>query len=155
MNRKSNVISALRSTRQSLKPIRRQNIASKSFSEISNDPFTSQGNSAVTQRLMLLKYLTTKFFISFLNGPIPASFVYFRYFLDTISIIQTEKSLHGVLGIRTWGRRMVGADVTMELWWPPHLTTKLINQYKQLMPFDCAYLMKLSVYKFALDKLLD
>ena len=119
MNRKSNVISALRSTRQSLKPIRRQNIASKSFSEISNDPFTSQGNSAVTQRLMLLKYLTTKFFISFLNGPIPASFVYFRYFLDTISIIQTEKSVDGLLGIQTRGRRMVGTDDTTELWRPP------------------------------------
>ena len=46
-------------------------------------------------------------------------FVYFRYFLDTISIIQIEKSIDGVLGIRTWGRRMVGADETMELWQPP------------------------------------
>ena len=44
-------------------------------------------------------------------------FVYFRYFLDTISII--EKSVDGVLGIRTQGRRMVGADETMELWRPP------------------------------------
>ena len=35
----------------------------------------------------------------FKNGPIPASFVYFRYFLDTISIIQIEKSVDGVLGI--------------------------------------------------------
>ena len=46
-------------------------------------------------------------------------FVYFRYFFDTISIIQIEKSLDGVLGIRTWGRRMVGADETAELWRPP------------------------------------
>ena len=45
-------------------------------------------------------------------------FVYFRYFLDTISIIQIEISVDGVLGIRTWGRRMVGADETTELWWP-------------------------------------
>ena len=43
-------------------------------------------------------------------------FVYFRYFLDTISII--EKSVDGVLGIRTRGRRMVGADETTELWRP-------------------------------------
>ena len=42
-------------------------------------------------------------------------FVYFRYFLDTISIIQIEKSIDGVLGIRTRGRRMVGADGTTEL----------------------------------------
>ena len=46
-------------------------------------------------------------------------FVYFRYFLDTISIIQIEKSLDGVLGIRTQGRRMVGTDETTELWRPP------------------------------------
>ena len=44
--------------------------------------------------------------------------VYFRYFLDTFSIIQIEKSVDGVHGIRTRGRRMVGADKTMELWRP-------------------------------------
>ena len=43
-------------------------------------------------------------------------FVYFRYFLITISII--EKSIDGVLGTRTRGRRMVGADETTELWRP-------------------------------------
>ena len=46
-------------------------------------------------------------------------FVYFHYFLITISIIQIEKSIDGVLGIRTRGHRMVGADKTMELWRPP------------------------------------
>ena len=45
-------------------------------------------------------------------------FVYFRSFLITISI-QIEKSIESVLGIRTQGRRMVGADETMELWQPP------------------------------------
>ena len=40
-------------------------------------------------------------------------FVYFRHFLITISII--EKNIDGVLGIRTRGRRMVGADETTEL----------------------------------------
>ena len=43
-------------------------------------------------------------------------FVHFRYFLNTISIIQIEKSVDGVLGIRTWGRRTVGANETTELW---------------------------------------
>ena len=47
-------------------------------------------------------------------------FVYFRYFFDTISIIQIEKSVVGVLGIQTQGRRMVGADETTELWRPPN-----------------------------------
>ena len=45
-------------------------------------------------------------------------FVYFRSFL-TISI-QIEKSIDGVLGIWTRDHRMVGADETMELWWPPN-----------------------------------
>ena len=45
--------------------------------------------------------------------------VYFRSFLITISIIQIEKSVDGVLGIRTLGYRMVGADKTTELCRPP------------------------------------
>ena len=45
-------------------------------------------------------------------------FVYFRPFLITISIIQIEKSIDGVLMIQTRGRRMVGADETTELWRP-------------------------------------
>ena len=49
-------------------------------------------------------------------------FVYFRYFPITISIIQIEKSVDGVLGIRTWGLRMVGVDETMELWQPLYMT---------------------------------
>ena len=44
-------------------------------------------------------------------------FVYFHSFLVTISI-QIEKSVDGVLGIQTQGRRMVGADETTELWRP-------------------------------------
>ena len=41
-------------------------------------------------------------------------FGYFRYFLDTISIIQIEKSTDGVLGIRTRPHRLVGADETTD-----------------------------------------
>ena len=54
-------------------------------------------------------------------------FVYFRYFLDTISIIQIEKSIDGVLGIRTQGRRMEGADETTELWRPPNCFIVIIQ----------------------------
>ena len=48
-------------------------------------------------------------------------FVYFRSFLIpiTISIIQIEKSIDDVLGIRTQGRMMVGQDETTELWRHP------------------------------------
>ena len=45
-------------------------------------------------------------------------FVYFCHFLITISIIQIEKSIDGVLGIQTRGHNMVGADETTELWRP-------------------------------------
>ena len=47
-------------------------------------------------------------------------FVYFCSFLVTISI-QIEKSVDGVLGIQTRGRRMVGTDETTELWRPPNV----------------------------------
>ena len=64
-------------------------------------------------------------------------FVYFRSFL-TISI-QIEKSIDGVLGIRTRGRKMVGADETTELWRPPKsqrfhlLDTALILDHLELL----------------------
>ena len=45
-------------------------------------------------------------------------FVYFRPFRVTIPI-QIEKRVDGVLGIQTRDRKMVGADETTELWWPP------------------------------------
>ena len=64
------------------------------------------------------------FLLVFLNmGRSRHLFVYFRSFLIqiTISIIQIEKSVDGVLGIRTRGRRMVGEDETTELWWHPSL----------------------------------
>ena len=54
-------------------------------------------------------------------------FVYFRPFLITISI-QIEKSVDGVLGIRTRGRRMVDADETTELWQPPWFAEPLLFQ---------------------------
>ena len=57
----------------------------------------------------------------FKNGQIPASFVYCRPYLITISIIEIEKSLDGVHGMRTDCRRMVGTDKTTELWQPPSL----------------------------------
>lgn len=41
--------------------------------------------------------------------------VYFCPFIITTSIIQIDKSLNGVLGIRTRSRSMVVADDTMEL----------------------------------------
>ena len=59
-------------------------------------------------------------------------FVYFHSFLVTISI-QIEKSIDGVLGIRTRGCRMVGVDKTMELWRPPKALQIFFNQFS-----DCS-----------------
>ena len=53
-------------------------------------------------------------------------FVYFCPFLITISKIQIDKSLDGVLGIGTCGRKMVGAVETTELWRPPNFTNIFI-----------------------------
>ena len=54
----------------------------------------------------------------FLNGPNPSSFCLFSFFshdkYSTITI--NEKSIDGLLGTRTWGGRMVGADKYTELW---------------------------------------
>ena len=51
----------------------------------------------------------------FKRGQYRPLFVYFCPFLVTISIIQIVKILDGVLGIKTWGRRIVSADETIEL----------------------------------------
>ena len=53
-------------------------------------------------------------------------FVYYCSFLVTISI-QIEKSIDGVLGIRTRGLRMVGADKTTELWQHYSLVYCIVN----------------------------
>ena len=60
-------------------------------------------------------------------------FVYFRSFHVTIQT-QIEKSIDGVLGIRTRGRRMVGADETTELWRPPTNSVSIeLNKSGEMM----------------------
>ena len=51
---------------------------------------------------MLKEHMFSSFFKKM--GQSRPLFVYFRCFLDTISIIQIEKSVDRVLGIRTRGR---------------------------------------------------
>ena len=60
--------------------------------------------------------------VFFLNGPIPASFCLFSFFSHsnsndkyTIWTIKIEKSVDGVLGTRTRGGMMEGADESTEL----------------------------------------
>ena len=59
--------------------------------------------------------------------------VYFRSFPTTS--IKIEKSVDGVLGIRTRGRRMVGTDKTTELWRPPMLTLSFSHK-QPLSPYN-------------------
>ena len=73
----------------------------------------------VTENLYLGSAMYNIFFKKM--GQSRPRFVYFRHFLITISM-QIEKSIDGVLGIRTRGLRMVGTDETMELWRPPNAT---------------------------------
>ena len=59
-------------------------------------------------------FLGIEFFLKIgLSRPL---FVYFHPFLITISIIQIHKSVDGVHGIWTCGRKMVGSDDTAEQW---------------------------------------
>ena len=55
----------------------------------------------------------------FKNGPNPASFCFFMSFSRYNFNNTNWKSIDGVLGMQTRGRRMVGADITTELWLPP------------------------------------
>ena len=64
--------------------------------------------------------------------------VYFRSLLVTISI-KIEKSIDGVLGIRTWGHRMVGADETTEIWRSVKLVSYLSNFTFHITPLNLPY----------------
>ena len=54
-------------------------------------------------------------------------FVYFRPFIITISIVQNEKSVDGVLGIQTRGCTIEVADKIMELWQPPNFGQNVLE----------------------------
>ena len=70
----------------------------------------------ILKQFYALKEFKLKFSLGiFKKWPV---FVYFCSFLVIISI-QIEKSIDGVLGIWTRGRRMEGEDETLELWRPP------------------------------------
>ena len=60
-------------------------------------------------------FLTFKTKLFFKKGQSRPLFVYFRPFLAATSKIQIENSVDGVLGIRTRGCTIVGADKTTEL----------------------------------------
>ena len=54
------------------------------------------------------------------NGPISVSFCSFSSFSHHNSMTNWKR-VDVVLGIRTWGHRMVGVDWSIEVWWPPSI----------------------------------
>ena len=81
------------------------------------------------------------FFVFLKMGQSRPLFVYFRV---TISI-QIEKSIDGLLGIRTRGRRMVGADKTTELWRPPYFRPSFFLALKYILYVHVAYIQMSSL----------
>ena len=57
--------------------------------------------------------------ITFLNGPNPASFCLFLFFLQykySTNLTINDRSIDGVLGIRTQDSRVVGVDESTDLY---------------------------------------
>ena len=57
-----------------------------------------------------------------LNMDCPSLFLFIFVLFHIRIQLQIEKSVDGVLGIRTRGHRMVGTDKTTELWRPPNIS---------------------------------
>ena len=77
-------------------------------------------------------------FVPFLKkGRCRPLYVYFRYFLITISITQIVKSVDGLLGIWTWGRRMIGTDETTELWQPVWTLYTSVTRFGAFLLLGC------------------
>ena len=77
-------------------------------------------------------------FVPFLKkGRCRPLYVYFRYFLITISITQIVKSVDGLLGIWTWGRRMIGTDETTELWQPVWTLYTSVTRFGEFLLLGC------------------
>ena len=67
------------------------------------------------------------------NGPmqIPASFWFFSSVVHVTILISIDKSVDSMLGIRTWGSKMEGANKSTELWGHPSSRNCLINKLAQ------------------------
>ena len=91
-------------------------------------PLVLEGTSLPTdpQPLLINYNLMLLSFASFFALDIP-----FRKLIDAFpgSNWIFSKTIDGVLGIRTQGRRMVGADETTELWRPPHWNFYIKHPY--------------------------
>ena len=74
------------------------------------------GLGKITQISLLTKYYFLFFKKMGQSRPLFVNFSLFSWY-----IFNNTKSVVGVLGIQTWGRRMVSADETTELWRPPNI----------------------------------
>ena len=93
---------------------RPSSLSSVCFSFIVNRPF--QGEFKDTIKGTICKPTLMQIFFNM--GQSNPLFVYFNPFHITIKIL-IWKSVDVMLGIRTWGQRVVGADGSTDLWRPP------------------------------------
>ena len=79
--------------------------------------------------------------------PIPASF--FVLFVTLQFKFRVKKrSVDDVLGIRTWGRRMVGADGSTELWWPAKAIVNHPVWPNCSLAWKCGFLYNYQTYPY-------
>ena len=79
--------------------------------------------SAVDKTRLFTRFVHENNFVLFLNGPSRPLFCLFSSFSHYNFNDTNWKKHRCVLGNQTRGRRMVGADNTTELWWPPIVVT--------------------------------
>ena len=75
--------------------------------------------------------------ICFFKWANPGLFYVLFSFFSCYNLNTNWKSIDGVLGIRTRGLRMVGADETTELWRPPKSTRSVDLRPASLFPSSC------------------
>ena len=69
--------------------------------------------------MIKIRIISKFVFLFFKMGQSRPVFCLFSFFSCCNFNNTNWKSIDGVLGIQTWGCRMVGADETTELWWMP------------------------------------
>ena len=94
---------------------------------------------------MYKAYLWLLWFINNKKWTNPGLFLFIFILFSLQFQYKLKKSNDGVLGIRTRGRRMVGADKTMELWRPPRFINNCL-----LITFEYLLYEPIPIYYYML-----